>query len=46
MAEYGIDNVEGVLYADNPKNAIVNEVFAYVMDKIGSLQNLWPMQVM
>ena len=44
--EYGIGNAEGVLYVDNPKNAIVNEVFAYMMDKIGTLQNLWPMQVM
>ena len=33
-------------YVDNPKNAIVNEVFTYMMDKIGTLQNLWPMQVM
>ena len=45
MAEYGIGNAEGVLFVD-PKNAIVNEVFAYMMDKIGTLQNLWPMQVM
>ena len=46
MVEYGIGNAEGVLYVDNPKNAIVNEVFTYMMDKIGTLQNLWPMQVM
>ena len=45
MSAYGLDHPQGILYADNPKNTIVNNVFAYVMDKISTFQNLVPLQV-
>ena len=46
MDNYGIGNKDGILYAENPRNAILNDVFPYVMEKIGTLQNLWLFQVL